>query len=86
MLPSWIIEPLWSNFTLCSPTAQTSTRWAAIALASPIGWVFDKLLQVLVSGCAHQRIADHTCSERTLRRRRDSGSLPVSPTGSTSSP
>jgi transposase len=33
--------------------------------------VFDKLLQVLVFGCAYQRIADPTCSERTLRRRRD---------------
>ena len=28
-------------------------------------------LQVLVFGCAYQRIADHTCSARTLRRRRD---------------
>jgi hypothetical protein len=33
--------------------------------------VFDKLLQALVFGCGYQRVADHTCSERTLRRRRD---------------
>ena len=33
--------------------------------------MFDKLIQVLVFGCAYERIADHTCSERTLRRRRD---------------
>jgi hypothetical protein len=33
--------------------------------------VFDKLLQTLVFGCGYQRVADHTCSERTLRRRRD---------------
>ena len=31
--------------------------------------VFDELIQVLVFGCAYERIADHTCSERTLRRR-----------------
>jgi transposase len=32
--------------------------------------VFDKLIQVLVFGCGHRRIADHTCSATTLRRRR----------------
>jgi hypothetical protein len=32
---------------------------------------FDKLIQVLVFSCAYQRIADQTCSARTLRRRRD---------------
>jgi hypothetical protein len=30
--------------------------------------VFEKLVQVLVFGCAYQRIADGTCSESTLRR------------------
>ena len=33
--------------------------------------VFEKLLQVLVFGCAYWRIADEECSETTLRRRRD---------------
>jgi transposase len=33
--------------------------------------VFDKLVQVLVFGCADERIADDTCSATTLRRRRD---------------
>jgi len=33
--------------------------------------VFEKLVQVLVFGCAYHRIADDSCSERTLRRRRD---------------
>ena len=33
--------------------------------------LFDKLIQVLVFGCGYRRIADHTCSARTLRRRRD---------------
>jgi hypothetical protein len=33
--------------------------------------VFDKLVQVLVFGCAYERIADHGCSATTLRRRRD---------------
>jgi hypothetical protein len=33
--------------------------------------VFDKLVQVLVFGCAYERIADRSCSATTLRRRRD---------------
>lgn len=33
--------------------------------------VFEKLLQVLVFGCAYERIADQRCSATTLSRRRD---------------
>ena len=33
--------------------------------------VFEKLVQVLVFGCAYRRIADEECSATTLRRRRD---------------
>src|SRR5215208_7352427 len=33
--------------------------------------VFEKLVQVLVFGSAYERIADKSCSESTLRRRRD---------------
>jgi hypothetical protein len=34
--------------------------------------VFEKLVQVLVFGCAyHRRIADEECSATTLRERRD---------------
>jgi hypothetical protein len=33
--------------------------------------VFEKLIQVLVFGCAYHRIADESCSATTLRDRRD---------------
>jgi DDE family transposase len=33
--------------------------------------IFEKLVQVLVFGCAYERIADCTCSATTLRSRRD---------------
>jgi transposase len=33
--------------------------------------VFEKLVQLLVFGCAYERIADETCSATTLRDRRD---------------
>jgi hypothetical protein len=39
--------------------------------AGPDRVVFEKLVQILVFGCAYERIADGSCSESTLRRRRD---------------
>jgi len=33
--------------------------------------IFEKLVEVLVFGCAYERIADDSCSATTLRRRRD---------------
>jgi len=33
--------------------------------------VFEKLVQILVFGCAYEKIADEGCSASTLRRRRD---------------
>jgi hypothetical protein len=33
--------------------------------------VFAKLVQILVFGCAYEKIADGSCSATTLRRRRD---------------
>ena len=67
MLPSWITDPLWDQFHALLPERIDQ---------HPLGChrpriVFDKLLQALVFGCGYQRVADHTCSERTLRRRRD---------------
>jgi hypothetical protein len=32
---------------------------------------FDTRIELLVFGCGYRRIADHTCSATTLRRRRD---------------
>jgi len=37
----------------------------------PDRMVFEKLVQVLVFGCAYERIADECCSATTLRRRHD---------------
>jgi hypothetical protein len=33
--------------------------------------VFEKLVQILVFGCAYEKIAEEGCSATTLRRRRD---------------
>jgi hypothetical protein len=63
------------------PAATATTRASALpGVHHPLGChrpripdrvVFDKLVQVLVFGCGDRRIADHTCSATTLRRRRD---------------
>ena len=70
-LEPYIIEPIWEQFRPPCPSDRPTIRSAATAHASPSRVVFEKLVQVLVFGCAYQRIADESCSESTLRRRRD---------------
>ena len=55
----------------CCPPAPTAIPSAATGPRIADRVVFDKLIQVLVFGCGYRRIADHTCSATTLRRRRD---------------
>jgi hypothetical protein len=71
VLPSWIIEPLWDQIAALLPERVDRHPLGCHNPRIADRVVFDKLLQVLVFGCAYQRIADQTCSARTLRRRRD---------------
>jgi transposase len=71
VLPSWIVEPLWDQFQVLLPEHHDPHPLGCHRPRIPDRVIFDKLLQVLVFGCAYQRIADRTCSARTLRRRRD---------------
>jgi hypothetical protein len=60
--------------TVRSPPSRAPHRPSARMppLTGPrAGLLFEKLVQVLVFGCAYHRIADASCSESTLRRRRD---------------
>jgi transposase len=70
-LPAWITDPLWDQFVVLLPQRHDTHPLGCHRPRISDRVVFDKLLQVLVSGCAYQRIADSSCSERTLRRRRD---------------
>jgi transposase len=68
---SFLCAPIWQQFPALLPT-----RWADHPLGChryriPDRTIFEKLVQVLVFGCAYERIADETCSATTLRRRRD---------------
>ena len=70
-VPSSIIEPIWDQFAALLPAREAPHPLGCHRRRIPDRVVFDKLVQVLVFGCAYARIADATCSASTLRRRRD---------------
>lgn len=70
-LPPYIIEPIWQQFVALLPVRQAEHPLGCHRSRIPDRTVFEKLVQVLVFGCAYERIADETCSATTLRRRRD---------------
>jgi transposase len=70
-LPSSVLEPLWVQVAALLPARQIHHPLGCHRPRIPDRLVFDKLIQVLVFGCGYRRIADHTCSATTLRRRRD---------------
>jgi transposase len=73
-IPSWLLEPLWDQFA-----ALLSDR-PVYDPAHPLGChkpriadriIFEKLIQVLRSGCSYASIAGCTCGATTIRERRD---------------
>jgi transposase len=70
-LPSSVLEPLWVQVAALLPTRQVSHPLGCHRPRIADRLVFDKLIQILVFGCGYRRIADHSCSATTLRRRRD---------------
>jgi transposase len=70
-LPSSILEPLWVQVSALLPTRPDTHPLGCHRPRIADRVVFDKLIQVLVFGCGYRRIADHTCSATTRRRRRD---------------
>src|ERR671914_2640254 len=70
-LPPYLIEPIWQQFSALLPEREVNHPLGCHRSRIPDRVVFEKLIQVLVFGCAYERIADASCSESTLRRRRD---------------
>jgi transposase len=70
-LPPYIIEPVWEQFEALLPEHEIDHPLGCHRRRIPDRVVFEKLVQILVFGCAYERIADGSCSESTLRRRRD---------------
>ena len=70
-LPPYIIEPIWEQLTALLPEREVDHPLGCHRPRIPDRAVFEKLVQVLVFGCAYEKIADEGCSASTLRRRRD---------------
>jgi transposase len=70
-LPPYLTEPIWQQLVALLPKRRTSHPLGCHRPRIPERIVFEKLIQVLVFGCAYEKIADGSCSATTLRRRRD---------------
>jgi len=70
-LPPYLIEPIWQQFRALLPEREVNHPLGCHRRRIPDRVVFEKLVQVLVFGCAYHRIADGSCSATTLRERRD---------------
>ncbi len=68
-VPSSILEPLWDRFAALLPARAETHPLGCHRPRVPDRVVFDKLVRVLVFGCAYRRIADATVSATTRRRR-----------------
>jgi transposase len=70
-LRPYLIEPIWEQFRALLPERQTNHPLGCHRPRISDRTVFEKLVQILVFGCAYERIADECCSATTMRRRRD---------------
>ncbi len=70
-IPPYIIEPIWEQFRALLPEREMVHPLGCHRSRIPDWVVFEKLVQILVFGCAYRRIADGSCSATTLRDRRD---------------
>jgi transposase len=70
-VPPYIIEPVWEQFEALLPEHKTDHPFGCHRPRIPDRVIFEKLVAILVFGCAYWRIAEEGCSATTLRRRRD---------------
>ena len=54
-LPSWLLEPVWDRFAAPLPKRNDAHPLGCHRPRIPDRVVFDKLIQVLVFGCAYGR-------------------------------
>jgi hypothetical protein len=70
-LAPYLIEPIFEQFSALLPEREVDHPLGCHRPRIPERVVFEKLVQVLVFGCAYERIAERTCSATTLRDRRE---------------
>jgi hypothetical protein len=62
-----IIEPIWEQFSSLLPKRGVDHPLGCHRSRIPDRTVFEKLVEILVFGCAYSRIDDESCSATTLR-------------------
>ena len=70
-LAPYLVEPIWEQFCALLPERDVDHPLGCHRPRICDRVIFEKLVQILVFGCAYWRIADQSCSATTLRRRRD---------------
>jgi transposase len=73
-IPSWLLEPLWDQFAALLPDRPVYHPSHPLGCRKPRiadRIIFEKLIQVLRSGCSYESIADCACGATTIRDRRD---------------
>jgi transposase len=73
-IPSWLLSPLWDQFSALLPDRPLYDPGHPLGCHRPRisdRIVFDKLIQVLRFGCSYESIADSACGATTIRQRRD---------------
>jgi DDE family transposase len=70
-LPPYIIEPIFEQFLALLPERVVHHPLGCHKPPIPDRVILEKLVQVLVFGCAYRRIAEEGCSATAIRDRRD---------------
>jgi hypothetical protein len=70
-LPPYIIEPIFEQFLALLPDRVVHHPLGCHKPRIPDRVIFEKLVQILVFGCAYRRIAEEGCSATAIRDRRD---------------
>ena len=80
-LPPYIIEPVWQRFSALLPEREVNHPWGCHRPRIPDRVVFEKLLRVLVFGCAYPGGAPTAVSVFGHPRLRDRGATRGSRSG-----
>ena len=70
-LPPYIMEPIFEQFLALLPDRVVHHPLGCHKPRIPDRVILEKLVQILVFGCAYRRIAEEGCSATAIRDRRD---------------
>src|SRR5919107_3666170 len=70
-LPPYIIEPIFEQFLALLPDRVVHHPLGCHKARIPDRVILEKLVQIMVFGCAYRRIAEEGCSATAIRERRE---------------